>query len=331
MEINEIKQILNYNDTNKNLIGKLDEKSYALVADILYNLPSEEFVEINPNAKFSLLDVPLPLDYITKKENINQKEKFSPEIQNEFNNLLQKINNKGTNVEYPYGLLGDQSNNTDYQSFAKMYKDEDIATLENQAVNYDSNWLNSQVSNKDNINVALMHTHPAPLDKQHDTLFNKYPEILSELDVKPSGLNLSLADINTQIVVENAIKNTGKNINFESVVLMHDGSLVSFSTKDGLSLTNQQQLSLQKETLNEDDRFNEFGKITLGERTDTLISSDIPTFTPPEPKIEPVNMEEVQALQKDMFPEKYNNQIKIFEYNNSVKEETEELSKGIWL
>lgn len=44
------------------------------------------------------------------------------------------------------------------------------------------------------------------------------------------------------LYVENMAKNLGKDLNIESLILMHDGSLVAFSTTNGVSLNNHTKL-----------------------------------------------------------------------------------------
>ena len=169
-----------------------------------------------------------------------------------------------------------------------------------------------------------MHTHPAPLGKEYNTLFNKYKDKLSQLGIKPDGLNLSLADVNIQLVVDNAIKKMGKNVSLESVVLMHDGSLVSFSTNNGLTLTHESQLERHKEEA-ENVGFNEYGEIVrYGQENLIPENLEIPIFTPPEPKVEPVSIEEIRPIQEKMFPETYGTKkVDIVKYTPSQSLESE--------
>jgi len=98
----------------------------------------------------------------------------------------------------------------------------------------------------------LLHTHPNPLDKQHNTLYNKYPEKLSVLGVQPNGLNISLADIYAGQYLQMLVEKHGKEIDTESTILMFDGTLISFSTNKGITLTNEVQIEKieQQEQIN---------------------------------------------------------------------------------
>ena len=50
------------------------------------------------------------------------------------------------------------------------------------------------------------------------------------------GLNISLADVYANMYLDNMISKSGKQINSESVILMHDSSLVYFTTANGLHI-----------------------------------------------------------------------------------------------
>ena len=91
--------------------------------------------------------------------------------------------------------------------------------------------------------ISIFHTHPKPI--KHNTLYNKYKEILEKFGVKPDGLNLSLSDIYANQYLDMLCKKYNKNdILPQSTILMHDGTLISFSTKNGVHLTIEYQLSL---------------------------------------------------------------------------------------
>jgi len=310
MTIEEIKKIFTCNQTNQQLASVLNDDALGAVADVLLNVPASDFVELNPDATkkglFSLSDVPVPVDLLDK-ERVNEGATFSPEINVKMNQFLNDINEVGTNVEYPCALYGENNN---YGNLHKMYKEQDIEKLAKQSVVYDAGWVSNFVSKNDNCNLALMHTHPASLGKDHNTLFNKYKEQLSQLGVKPDGLNISLQDVYTQKVVEDQIKSLGKNISLESVILMHDGTLVSFNTKNGLTLTHESHLERQKEQ---------------GDNNEL-------TSTSPEAKVTPVSIEEIRETQKEILPDTYgknkkDNIVKTT-YSQSLQSE-DEISKGV--
>lgn len=302
MKIDDVCRIMDYNKVNSALCDALDDRTLGIVADILQHLPAEDFIELNPNVSetekskmFSLFDVPIPIGSL--QSNKDETKHFSQSVNQEFVDLLGKINKEGTNVEYPYALFGE---NNGYNQAHKMYDPNNIEKLGKQAVEYDSLWLSEFVSKNDNVSLALMHTHPAPINKEHNTLYNKHQEILSQLGVRPDGLNISLADVNTQFVVGNQIKNMGKNIQFESVILMHDGSLVSFSMDNGLNLTCNKQISMERQEPSR--TVNEFGEIVLGEKEFKMDNNvEIPIFEPPN--VTKVELDEIKRVQDKLHLE----------------------------
>lgn len=329
-------EIMLGNDTNAFITNFLSKTKIAdnytlanYVIDVLEKLPAEDFQELNENGKFSFLDIPIPIDKIPS-QNSEIKTTFSKEILDECSSLLNLINKENTNVEYPYGLFGKDGQ---LSGFEKMYDEKDIEKLGKQSVQFDNEWINNFINNQNNnnTNLALMHTHPSSLGKDHDTLFNKHRDIMKQFGVEDDGLNISLADINQQIFMNNAIQTREKNISFETVVLMHDGRLVSFNSENGLQLTNS--LTIEKSKTNENSEeldgatINEFGEIErTGESSDPNPDLDIPTFEPP--KIEPVPLNEIRPIQEQLFPNEYGKIEKTTYTKNQILEQSEELTKG---
>ncbi len=328
-------EIMLNNNTNSIITSFLSKtkigENYTLanyVLDILEKLPAEDFQELNENGKFSFLDIPIPIGKISS-QNSETKTTFSKEILDECSSLLSLINKENTNVEYPYGLFGKDDQ---FTGFEKMYDEKNVEELGKQSVQYDNQWINNYVNDQtnDNSNLALMHTHPSSLGKGHDTLFNKHKDIMKQFGVEDDGLNISLADINQQIYMNNAIKASGKNIKFESVILMHDGRLVSFDSENGLQLTNL--LTIEKSKTNEDSQeldgvsLNEFGEIErTGQSFETNENLDIPTFEPP--KVEPVPLSEIRPVQEQLFPKEYGKVEKTTYIKSQSLEQGKELTK----
>lgn len=157
--------------------------------------------------------------------------------------LFNKINQPQTNREYPYALFGASAGETTYQDYHAM------KVGEKKVCQYDWNYIEEKIvsSHGEKSNFSLLHTHPKPDgDEFEGTLFSKYSNELSEIGIKPQGLNISIADVYVNQYVENLAKKLGKDLNIESTILMHDGSLISFSTSNGLALNNHIQLQRNK-------------------------------------------------------------------------------------
>ncbi|MEG1500098.1 MAG: hypothetical protein RR400_03430, partial [Clostridia bacterium] len=244
MEIEEIAQILNVATTNKykflqnnlnedtRIFDLFDDKTQDIIINILEKCNAEDFKEINPKADFDFTDIPIPYQQLEKVKSDKKKSTLSPEIQAKLKDLHTQINKEGTNIEYPF-LIGGAKEEKDTYSHIKSFevKSEENAT---QSCSYDWKFIEETIAKTNDIpkHYALLHTHPKAIGQEHNTLFNKYPEVLAELGVKPEGLNLSLSDILTNMFLDKLIKDNGKNIEAESLVLMHDGSLISFSTNN---------------------------------------------------------------------------------------------------
>lgn len=233
--------ICSANPTNRYICQHLDDKVMDMCMDMLLKLDANDFKEINPDAEFDLTCLPIPYDKINKDSQARQTT-YSPRVKQEFEKLLNLINKEGTNKEYSYILAGLKEDKENYTDFSPML----IGT--NQAVDYD--WKRIKIFLKEDlkdINFSIFHTHPKAIREEHKTLYNEHKEIFEEFGVKPDGLNLSLSDIYANQYLDMLCKKYGKDITPESTVLMHDGTLISFSTKDGIKLTSEQNFEQNKQ------------------------------------------------------------------------------------
>lgn len=228
--------------TNRYICQHLDEKTLDLCLDILLKLDADDFKEINPSAEFDFSCLPIPYSNLESAQHEGQHSKFSTEVKQELDKLLKSINIEGTNLEYSYLLTGPRENNI-YNNFEPMK----VGML--QTVEYDWQRIEEYIKQCDkDIKLSIFHTHPKPIKQQHNTLYNKHKETLEKLGVKPDGLNLSLSDIYANQYLDMLCKKFGKEeIAPESTVLMHDGTLISFSTKNGVRLTSEHKLVLNKQ------------------------------------------------------------------------------------
>lgn len=234
--------ICSANLTNRYICEHLDDKTMDMCMDMLLKLDANDFKEINPNAEFDFSWLPIPYDKINKGSQA-KRTTYSPKVKQEFEKLLKLINEEGTNKEYSYMLVGLKEDCETYTDFSPML----IGS--NQAVDYD--WKKIEVFLKgdlQDINFSIFHTHPKAIGEEHKTLYNKYKMIFKEFGVKPDGLNLSLSDIYANQYLDMLCQKCERgNLTCESTVLMHDGTLISFSTKNGVELTGEQKLELKKE------------------------------------------------------------------------------------
>ena len=97
---------------------------------MLLKLDADDFKEINPSAKFDFSCLPIPYTNLESAQLSGQQPKFSNEVKQELNRLLNAINTEGTNLEYSYLLTGSSGNNT-YTNFEPMI------VGSSQAVKYD--------------------------------------------------------------------------------------------------------------------------------------------------------------------------------------------------
>ena len=235
--------ICSANDTNLFIYASLDKETRKLCEDMLLKLDANDFKEINPDAVFDFTWLPIPYDKLEKSTQDNQIT-YGSNVQQEFKNLFKNINKKGTNREYPY-VFYDQKEGKEENEIHKM------ANGDSEKCDYDWEWIRNFVKEHKGTNMTLFHTHPNPLGKQQKTLFNKYSEELREFGVKPNGLNLSLSDIYAQMYLEMIISANNPNLTSQSLVLMHTGELVAFSTKNGVKLEHYKKLEQNKNTQDE--------------------------------------------------------------------------------
>lgn len=235
----EIQQIFNFDETHKFIFNHLDDNTLGIVAEILSVVDSQDFREFNPNAQFDLTDVPIPYQQLSRNAE-NNGLAMTEDVKAEVDKLLLDINKAGTNKEYPYVFCGFADDKEGYCAMRKM------ASGDGQTCQYDWQWIEKFVKENECMNIALFHTHPKPIDIQQNTLFNKYPEQLSELGVKSEGLNLSLSDLYAQMYLDNLIARNNPSLTSQSIVLMHTGNLVAFSTQNGVNLDCHQKLEQNK-------------------------------------------------------------------------------------
>ncbi len=95
---------------------------------------------------------------------------------------------------------------------------------------------------KNNFTIAIFHTHPNLFGEKYGTLFEKHEEKYKELGIQPNGLNISLADIYANMYLDMLLKKYCLPQVAESIILMHDGRVVSFNTKNGINLTGNDTL-----------------------------------------------------------------------------------------
>lgn len=223
----------------------LDDKSRENCLSMLMQLDANEFKEFNENAKFSFLDLPVPISQLDAASSTTAT--FTPDIQEDMNKLLKLINQDGTNLEYPFVLSGDGESDEKYNRFEYIPEGGSTSELQTQSVSWDNEKLNEKLREVENGgSFSLFHTHPKPIGQQHKTLYNEHRELFDKFGVKPDGLNLSLADVAGVATIDRYFRQVGKDVVPESTILMHDGSLVSFSTRDGLQLTSQLNLQLDR-------------------------------------------------------------------------------------
>lgn len=245
MTIEEVVKIAQATKTNKFIMKHLDEDTILMIVQIMEGLDANDFKEINPDAEFEFNDIPIPYKKLSKQTETQLS--FSEDLQEYLKQVLKDINKEGTNREYPYIVRSDE--NSDEYSKLKPFE-----TGTSQTCKYDWGFIEEYIKGSDKkINISLLHTHPNPLDEQHKTLYNKYAETLSKFGVEPNGLNISLADVYAEQYLEMLIEKHGSNMSASSTILMHDGTLISFNTKNGLCLTNEQKLEISKNKENNQD------------------------------------------------------------------------------
>lgn len=241
----QILEICMANQNNILAYYALDDKSRENCLSMLMALDANEFKEFNKDAEFEFLDLPVPISQLDAAN--ASVATFTQDIQDDMNKLLKRINEKGTNLEYPFVLSGDGESDEKYNRFEYIPQGGVAGELQTQSVSWDNEKLNEKLREVESGgSFSLFHTHPKPIGQQHKTLYNEHRELFDEFGVKPDGLNLSLADVAGVAAIDRYFIQVGKDVVPESTILMHDGSLVSFSTRDGLQLTSQLNLQLDR-------------------------------------------------------------------------------------
>lgn len=227
MKTQHIIRMIKYDSTHDFIFDHLDSNLREYVVELLENLDWTYFKEIVSNGEFEFYDLPIPYEKIAK--NNNKLTSFSDNINSQLKTLLSKINKEGTNVEYSYFLV-DGNGTGEYTEMIEM------PVGKKQNCTFDWQKISEYISTIPNgSSLALFHTHPKAIGQEHKTLYNK-DNRLKNFGVKPEGLNLSLADVYACQYLDVLAKRTGKKINVQSVVLMHDGTLVAFSNNEKPSL-----------------------------------------------------------------------------------------------
>ena len=235
----EIIKLITANNKNKYIFKHLEGECSDVVIEMLENLDSSNFKELDKEGSFEFDDIPIPYERLPKKS--GAKAEFSSDMAKEMAELLQKINQEGTNIEYPFIMRTEEGSNA--YSVLKPFKSGGSQTCE-----FDWAWIEDYIKNSNKkIKLSLLHTHPNPLGKQHKTLYNENQEKLTRLGVQSDGLNISLADVYAVQYLQMLAEKYGKDIETESTLLMHDGTLISFSSTDGVKLTSEQHIAMQQE------------------------------------------------------------------------------------
>ena len=285
MNENDIVKIVYANPTNRHITQHLDEQSLQTIIGILEKLNANDFKEINPNATFDYTDIPIPYNQLQKSN--DSEPAFSKGIQKDFIKLLKKINTKGTNIEYPF-IMQTEKNMNEYSKLKPF------ETGSSQTCQYDWAYIEDIIKNSNKkLKLSLVHTHPNPLDNQFTTLFNKYKKELSELGVKPNGLNISLADVYATQYLQMLAEKYGKDISTESVILMYDGTLISFTTNNGITLTSERNLEQEKNK---------------------------------KAQVKPVDKDDLNKIKKELHPKSYNTTSSKTTYTQAKELDGEERS-----
>lgn len=225
------------NMPNRYLFHTLDLDSVDLIARVMEVLPAKAFQELNKDADFEIVNVPLPISSLPKSES---DIKFSKEIENEIKSLLPLLSTDGTNLEYPYAFLGENGD-----VLSKMYK---MEVGESESCAYDWDWIENEIATNESLtDIALFHTHPKEISTPHKTLYNKYPMELKKVGVEADGLNLSVSDIYANIYLDYLALKYDREVKTHSLVLMHNGKLIDFSTSNGIKLENEINLNKENE------------------------------------------------------------------------------------
>jgi len=163
---------------------------------------------------------------------------LSKEVVEQYNNLVELINNPQTANEYSYVLLGKKCNLAGETCYLiDKFVDCNSNILSNRVTHLDNNKLNDALSyamhNGYNF-ISLGHTHPNIPKEERDATIANYlsEETLKNEFIRESGLNLSLQDfISYESLYQYFINNP--NIRTCQTVIMYNGEIAMFSKNDG--------------------------------------------------------------------------------------------------
>lgn len=249
MTIEEIARIIKANPTNNFIFNNLDTNTKDIVIDLLLEVDSNDFKELNSDGKFEFSSLPIPYEKLETKSDPEHNLTFSHSLIIKMQELLNKINSQNENYEYPALFFRTESYEEKYNNGKSMSNN-----LHKTNCSYD--WLEikrllSKVKdgNEKNFTIALFHTHPNLFGEKYGTLFEKYEKQFTKLGIKPSGLNISLSDIYANMYLDNMLKENHLPQIAESIILMHDGRVISFVTNNGINITENNTLeNIAKQT-----------------------------------------------------------------------------------
>lgn len=214
-------------------IGLFNDDRYDSILDESSNIMLD-----NPNI-FRNMDIsdtpisPMSLD------DSNKIILLAPDILQEYNNIIKKINNPSTALEYGYLLVGRKIKNDDEEIILIEYIF-DISKKDNtnnRSVQYDNARLNNIVKALSEAGcdfMSICHTHPLiPEDERKTTIAHYLSEdTLKHECIRDAGLNLSLQDIISYKSLYNQAKTIYPNVEFLSTVIMYNGEIAMMGIQD---------------------------------------------------------------------------------------------------
>lgn len=228
MTIDEMAEVIKANKTNEYIFKHLDDNGMDILIKVMELLDKNDFKEVNPNGRFTFMDIPMPYEQLNRRQ-FHKKREYSPEVMTEMRELLNLINHPEKSREYPYVFSGSYDETVAYSGMKKMQAGN------SRSCSYDWAWIEEHIKKTQDTALAIFHTHPNIEGKNLTTIYNAYPK-LAEVGVKPNGRNISIADLYANMYADMLVKKYNKNIKIESHILMHSGELVTFSTRDGIVL-----------------------------------------------------------------------------------------------
>lgn len=235
MTIEEIAKIIKANPTNKFIFNNLDDGTKDIIIELLTEVSPNDFKELNSSGKFEFMSLPIPYEKLKIKSTAQNNLIFSYDFTRKMKKLLSKINSENENYEYPALFYRIDTSDYKYACWEGM---SDELHKTHCSYNFSKiETLLNKVKDKENFAIALFHTHPNLSKEKYGTLFEKYEKEFAKLGIKPNGLNISLADIYANMYLNKMLKEHNLPQIAESIILMHDGKVVSFATDDGIVLT----------------------------------------------------------------------------------------------